>query len=101
MPENKGPVLLVFIANSETLWKKIQQLVNVLREALQTSEKLGAPDFTCGWLRMKDEEVASGPLDYQFNTESDHSEILVFSFLIFSFLDVRTGEVFSNEKVIY
>lgn len=62
------------------------------------AEKLGASNFTCGWLREMEGQVASGPLDYQFNTENDHSEI---SFLIFSFLDFKTRKVFSNEKMIY
>lgn len=65
------------------------------------SEKLGASNFTCGWLRKMEGQVASGPLDYQFNTENDHSEISFFSFLIFSFLDFKTRKVFNNEKVIY
>lgn len=65
------------------------------------SEKLGASNFTCGWLRTTEGQVASGPLDYQFDTENDRSEISFFSFLIFSFLDFKTRKVFSNEKVIY
>ena len=36
------------------------------------SEKLGASNFTCGWLRKTEGQVASGPLDYQFDTENDH-----------------------------
>lgn len=47
------------------------------------SGKLGASNFTCGWLRKIEGQVSSGPLDYQFDTENDHSEISFFSFLIF------------------
>lgn len=63
------------------------------------SEKLGASNFTCGWLRKMEGQVASGPLDYQFDTENDRSEISFF--LSFSFLDFKTRKVFSNEKMIY
>ena len=39
------------------------------------SGKLVASNFTCGWLRKMEGQVASGPLDYQSDTENDHSEI--------------------------